>query len=288
MSRRHVAARPRHAFTLIEVLASVAIIAMLVSVMLPSLAGARAQARSTICLSNQRQLVLAWSLYAGAWQDRAMPLANESDPAGPRYWWGAVRPGPGPRIDHVAGFIAPHLDASLGARSVFECPAQIWGTYRPQPASVSPGEPTSTYGYNGYYLTPPATPGWNLQIGRQRWKRVSDVERPGELFVFADTMLPTSLPGMPSTSPPRNTALLDPPQLFAAGTWFVNQAPTTSFRHGALTRGSGSVSANTARADGSVRAVNARPEWLTHPDIRIGSCGIRNDSGYVPDWTRWR
>lgn len=44
--------RNRPAFTLIEVLVVVAIIALLVAVLLPSLAGARAQARSVLCLNN--------------------------------------------------------------------------------------------------------------------------------------------------------------------------------------------------------------------------------------------
>jgi prepilin-type N-terminal cleavage/methylation domain-containing protein len=52
------------AFTLIEVLVVVAIIALLVAILLPSLARARDQARTGVCASNLRQLYYGWSMYA--------------------------------------------------------------------------------------------------------------------------------------------------------------------------------------------------------------------------------
>ena len=57
----------RGGFTLIELLVVVAIIALLVSVLLPALAAAREQARGAYCLSNLRQLGMASSYYVGDW-----------------------------------------------------------------------------------------------------------------------------------------------------------------------------------------------------------------------------
>jgi prepilin-type N-terminal cleavage/methylation domain-containing protein/prepilin-type processing-associated H-X9-DG protein len=56
--------RRARAFTLVELLVVIAVIAVLAALLLPVLAKAKSQARTTYCLNNKRQLALAWLMYA--------------------------------------------------------------------------------------------------------------------------------------------------------------------------------------------------------------------------------
>jgi prepilin-type N-terminal cleavage/methylation domain-containing protein/prepilin-type processing-associated H-X9-DG protein len=51
-------------FTLLELLAVIAIVSILASIILPALSRAKARAQGTYCLNNTRQLLMAWTLYA--------------------------------------------------------------------------------------------------------------------------------------------------------------------------------------------------------------------------------
>ncbi len=272
----------RRAFTLVELLVCIAVIALLVSLLLPALAGARESGRTGACMSNQRQLAIAWTMYAQAHADRAMPLAywEAADiGAGPQvFWWGAH--GTSTTLpDYARGFLAPYLDTALSPRSVLECPSQAWGTYRPQGPSKSI---TSTYGYNGYFLSPAKTPGWGAAIGFRPWQRVSNLTRPTELFVFADALLAPASPKLL----PSNSALLDPPMLYSGGSWSENAYPTTAFRHGRGRRSAGAACA--ARADTSVKTARGADGKITDASAGIGSACADNDPSYVPDWREWK
>ena len=72
--------RLRPAFTLIELLVVIAIIALLVSILLPALSQAQEQARSLVCLSNMRNMMLATLMYAGE-NDDHFPQALHPDNA---------------------------------------------------------------------------------------------------------------------------------------------------------------------------------------------------------------
>ena len=54
----------RGGFTLVELLVVIAIIALLMAVLLPALNKARKVAKRVVCMSNMRQLVVAWMTYA--------------------------------------------------------------------------------------------------------------------------------------------------------------------------------------------------------------------------------
>jgi len=62
------------AFTLVEVLVVIGIIALLIAILMPTLNRAREAARRLQCMSNQRQLAHAWYMYSLEFQG-FMPLA---------------------------------------------------------------------------------------------------------------------------------------------------------------------------------------------------------------------
>jgi len=65
----------RRGFTLIELLVVIAIIAILAAILFPVFARVREKARQTDCLSNIRQLGVAFGLYKSDWEGAFPPAA---------------------------------------------------------------------------------------------------------------------------------------------------------------------------------------------------------------------
>jgi prepilin-type N-terminal cleavage/methylation domain-containing protein/prepilin-type processing-associated H-X9-DG protein len=68
----------KKAFTLVELLVVISIIALLLAVLMPSLNKARESAKSTVCKNHLRTLLTANFVYANEWSGKFVPVIDES------------------------------------------------------------------------------------------------------------------------------------------------------------------------------------------------------------------
>ena len=87
-AKRGLSQERSRAFTLTELLVVVGLVALLVSLLMPALGQARAAARTTGCLSNLRQMGLAWTMYLSENRGHLPELITHT-PATPDVAWNA-------------------------------------------------------------------------------------------------------------------------------------------------------------------------------------------------------
>jgi len=152
-------ARRRLGFTLIELLVVIAIIALLISVLLPSLNRARAASKTTVCLSNMKNLSLAADLYANDHHD-AYPLSRSHGGFKQGGWIKLLKP-------------------YAGSEALYRCPADESDNWFEEGKSVEGTKRLNSYATN-VYMTP-----------KQHPPRGSPDPRP--LYGFTHrTMIPTA------------------------------------------------------------------------------------------------
>lgn len=77
----------RRGFTLIELLVVISIIALLIAILLPALSAARKSGRTSLCLSNTRQLNIAMAAYTTDSNGQTPVIVNAAESAGGRLWY---------------------------------------------------------------------------------------------------------------------------------------------------------------------------------------------------------
>ena len=186
---------PKGAFTLVELLVVIAVIAILAALLLPALAAAKSQAARIQCVSNEKQLVLAWSIYSTD-NNEILVLNGADDLSASPYahlWVHGGNHGTPDTLTNKLYLTGPNFALfarSLPTERIYKCPADIstWPLWRS--ASLTYVTELRSYSMNSYIGTTAvnAVAPINLNPAYKVYTKSSQfaVDAPANRFVFTD------------------------------------------------------------------------------------------------------
>jgi prepilin-type N-terminal cleavage/methylation domain-containing protein len=199
-SRSSCGSEASRAFTLIELLVVIAIIAILAALLLPALTRAKLKATGAACLSDQKQLALAWIMYTTDYQDKLvnflevlnarneMPWRYQTPPVSPVFPAGAS-PEQKIKLTIEAGYRQGALFPFAPNPGILHCPGD-------KRTSLKAGS-----GYTYSSVSPIGTLNGETPV----FYKTTQIARPSEKFVWVEE------------NDPRGENL---------GSWIMNQAGT--------------------------------------------------------------
>jgi prepilin-type processing-associated H-X9-DG protein/prepilin-type N-terminal cleavage/methylation domain-containing protein len=180
--------------TLVELLVVIGIIAMLMTVLMPSLQRARALARSAVCKAQLGGLVRANQLYAADNEYLYVPAASDIfwGAAGNLHRWHGVRQDLASPFDPTRGPMARYLGYD---GRVKQCPS--FTRFRTGTGAISYEAGSGGYGYSDIYV---GSQFWKYGFyhnspGQRLGAPMEEVSHPAETVTFADAAMPQAFGG---------------------------------------------------------------------------------------------
>jgi prepilin-type N-terminal cleavage/methylation domain-containing protein/prepilin-type processing-associated H-X9-DG protein len=186
----------RAAFTLIELLVVIAIIAILASLLLPTVTKAKTAAQRARCQGNLRQIALGLSMYATDFGAFPHSIVWLSEPPYGRFW----------------GLTLEHYTGSAWVGQLYRCPSYKGLLYDPMSIATPSGFPIpyGSYGYNASGAGTPLRGGPVIELGlgpafidksaaeKRPAIQEAKVQKPAEMVGFADTNVEFDTLGAPT------------------------------------------------------------------------------------------
>ena len=253
----------KRAFTLVELLVVIGILAILIGVLLPVLSSARKSAQTAACANNLRQIALSSIAYAqdnrGYWPPAHLNYASKNN-----HRWHGTRAGNSGPFD----FNGSVLKRFLQTKVVKLCPAF-------EPSSAGFETACGGYGYNDHYIGSSSEDPraqtmmlslteFEKQFGNVPAKQ-NMIRRSSEKLAFADAAM-ANAPGSII-----EYSFLEPPR-FSFGGKLIESSPSLHFRHAGRR-------ANVAWADGHVTAERFEWTWDDQPNV-YGADNARSNLGF--------
>lgn len=186
MPTTKISARPS-GFTLIELLVVIAIIAILAALLLPALSKAKDKAKTIVCVSNNKQISLAFIMYAGDNGDSLPPLNTGNYAVGIKLtdlWWFTI-------LDN-----SKYMTSSSVSNNIWRCPAVMDANINPLVVATFKS-PCEGYGplengkgdYTGGVIRYGLNTDGKTPLGS---RKLSQIRRPSQIWLMGDVGVPKS------------------------------------------------------------------------------------------------